>query len=116
MTRKSQYGLQSRYYPPEVLPFSMSAALVELVIHESEQARDIYDGILNCYNLPGVQETLNQMKLRIPSREELLKAIVKKSGYDYYKPPESKDTGIPYMRGLIKGGIELVPAFVGVRC
>lgn len=111
MTRKSQYRSRSQRYPPELLPFSISAALVELVINESEKAREIYDGILNCYNLPGVQEALSQMKLRIPPRTELLKAIVKKSGYDFYKPPESKDVGIPYMRGLIKGGIELVSEY-----
>lgn len=48
---------KSRYYPPEMMPFVLCSACLEIVLDESEEARKLYDEIIECFSLSGCQET-----------------------------------------------------------
>jgi len=100
------------YYPPEIMPFAYCAASLDIVLHENENARHLYDEIIECHKLPGAIEIFNKLENEIPEGGELLKDIVKKAGFDYYKPPERENLGIPYMRGLMKGAFGLASEYV----
>ena len=94
---------QARYLPPEAMPYILCGQCLDVVLENSEKARELYDEIMGCYDLPGCQELLDKAEEIIPKGEALLKNVVKESGFDYKKPPEAKTLGIPYMRGLLKG-------------
>ncbi len=93
-----------RYYSPEAMPLILCAACLGVVLDHSEKAKQLFNEIVECYKLPGCIEVMNKIVENAPKGEQLLKSIVKESGYDYKKPPEGNNLGIPKMRGLIKGG------------
>lgn len=102
---------KARYYPPEAMPFILCVACVGMVLEHSEKAMDLYDKVIECHDLPGCRKILDKLGGEIPKREGLLKLIVKESGYDYKKPPERENVGIPYMRGLLRGGLSLASKY-----
>ncbi len=95
------------YYPPELMPFVYCSACLEVVLSKSEKAQELYDRIIDCHDLPGCRDVWNILGEQIPDRSNLMKQIVKESGYDYNRPPQTRNVGIPLMRGLLKGGINL---------
>jgi hypothetical protein len=102
-TRNGNSKDKARYYPPEVMPYLLCGVCLEVVLENSEKARDLYDEIIECHELPGCRELLDKAEEIIPKGDALLKNVVKESGFDYKKPPELKNIGIPYMRGLLEG-------------
>ena len=47
----------------------------------------------------------------LPDSGTLIKNLVKKSGYHVNKPPSRETFGIPYVRGLMKGGLSLFKGY-----
>jgi len=89
---------QARYYPPEMMPFSLCTACLEIVLEQSEKAAEIYEEVIECLSLPGYQETMNQIGEWLPDNRSIIKELVKESGYDLKKPPDKEGLGIPYVR------------------
>jgi len=96
-----------------MMPFILCAACLEVALNNSERVRELYDEMLQCYELDGCRETFSKIEEEVPKGKVLLKKVVKNSGYDYNTPPERKNIGIPYMRGLIKGGVKLAKEYEG---
>jgi hypothetical protein len=110
-TRNSKSKDKARYYPPEMMQYLFCGVCLEVVLENSEKARALYDEIIECHDLPGCREVMDKIEEIVPKGELLLKRIVKESGFDYKKPPERKNVGIPYMRGLLKGGASLASKY-----
>ena len=102
---------KNRYYPPEMIPFALCSACLDVVLEQSEKAAETYEEVIECLSLPGCQETMDKVGDMIPDRANLLKELVKKSGYDVNKPPSREAFGIPYVRGLMKGGLGLFKGY-----
>lgn len=111
MSNKKPVKTTSRYYPPELMPFVWCTACLGVVLEQSEEANDIFEDIIDCLDLPGWKELSEKVLRELPSSESVLKQVVKESGYDYYKPPSKENFGIPYMRGLLEGGIRYVSGY-----
>lgn len=90
------------YYPPEIMPFALYAGVLESVLTQNIEAKKLYDQIKDYCSLPGCQETFDKLENRIPNGETLVKAIVKKAGYDFKKPP-NEDNQMVLARGLLGG-------------
>ncbi len=110
MAKKKLKG-EIQYYPPELMPYMLCTACLGVVIDQNEQAREIFQGIVECGYLPGYQMIQEEADGIIPDSKTLLKEIVEKSGYDYQKPPRSVVDGISYARGMIKGSKEIVSKY-----
>ena len=93
---------KARYYPPETMPFILCVACLDMVLDHSDRSRKLYDRVMECHELTGCHDVMSRLEDEIPEGTNLLKRIVKESGYDYKKPPERENIGIPYMRGLLK--------------
>jgi hypothetical protein len=102
---------KSRYYPPEMIPFALCSACLDVVLEQSEKAAEIYEEVIECLSLPGCQETMDQIVEWLPDNRSIIKALVKESGYDVKKPPDKEGFGIPYVRGLMKGGLGLLKGY-----
>jgi len=102
---------KSRYYPPEIMPFALCSACLDVVLEQSEKAREIYEEVVDNLSLPGCQETMDQVGEWKPDSANFLKELVKISGYDVNKPPSREAFGIPYVRGLMKGGLSLFKGY-----
>jgi hypothetical protein len=70
------------YYPPELIPIIFRAACLGLVLKESPKAKELYDEIIECCKLPGLQQMFDKLNDEIPEGTELMKKIVDKSGLD----------------------------------
>jgi hypothetical protein len=90
----------------------LSAACLGIVLKESPEAKELYEEIMECYKLHGLQEIFDKLENEIPEGEELLKRIVDKSGLDYDKPPNMEQVGIPQVRNMIDGSLELISDYV----
>jgi hypothetical protein len=93
------------------MPLILGAACFGEVLKHSEKARALFDEVILCHDLPGCREAMSTIVDILPKSEKILKSIVKESGYDYKKSPERKNVGIPYMRGLIKGGVSVITKY-----
>ncbi len=111
MSKKKQRKKESRYIPPEMMPYMLCTACLGVIIDQNEQAREIFQGIVECGYLPGYQMMQEKAGDIIPDNRTLLKEIIEKSGYDYQKPPRSVVDGISYARGMIKGSKEIVSKY-----
>ncbi len=100
-----------QYYPPEMIPFALCSACLDVVLEQSEKAREIYDEVIECCSLPGCQETMDQIGEWLPDNKSFIKELVKESGYDINKPPNKEGFGIPYIRGLMIGGLSLIKGY-----
>ena len=47
----------------------------------------------------------------LPDTGTIIKEAIEKSGYDVNKPPSDAIHGVSFVRGMIKGGIELVQEY-----
>ncbi len=110
MTRKKQKR-GTQYYPPELMPYMLCLACLNVVIDQNKHAKEIFDGILECCSLPGYQMMQEKAGDILPDSQSILKEIVEKSGYDYEKPPRSVIAGISYVRGVINGSKEIVSKY-----
>ena len=102
---------KGRYYPPEMMPFALCSACLDVVLEQSEKAEEIYEDIIECCSLPGCQETMDQIGEWIPDNKSIIKELVKESGYDVNKPPNKEGFGISYIRGLMMGGLSLFKGY-----
>ena len=84
MSKKKQKQ-ESRYIPPEMMPYMLCAACLGVVISENKQAKEIYDGIVECGYLPGYQMLQEEAGDLLPDSGTILKDIIEKSGYDVGK-------------------------------
>ena len=112
MAKKKQKS-DIQYYPPELMPFVWCTACLGVVLEQSEEANDIFEDIIDCLELPGWKELTEKVENELPGSESLMKQIVKESGYDFHKPPSKENMGIPFMRGLMKGGLRFVSGYSG---
>ena len=111
MSKKKQKRKDSRYIPPEMMHYMLCAACLGVVISENKQAKEIYDGIVECGYLPGYQMLQEEVGNLLPDSGTILKDIIEKSGYDVNKPPGKDIQGIDYVRGMIKGSYETVSEY-----
>ncbi|MBA7704243.1 hypothetical protein ES703_113045 [subsurface metagenome] len=111
MAKKKQKRKDSRYIPPEMVPFNLYSACLGVVISENKQAKEIYDGIVECGYLPGYQMLQEEAGNLLPDSGTILKDIIEKSGYDVNKPPSKDTQGISYVRGMIRGGLEVISEY-----
>ena len=111
MSKKKQKRDKSQYYPPEMMPFALCSACLDVVLEQSEKAREIYDEVIECCNLSGCQETMDQIGEWLPNNKSCIKELVKESGYDINKPPNKEGFGIPYIRGMMIGGLSLIKGY-----
>ena len=102
---------QARYYLPEMMPFGLCSACLDIVLEQSEKAREIYNEVIDCFSLPGCQETMEKVGDELPDNRTVIKNLVEKSGYDIHKPPSKEGFGIPYIRDLMKGGLILLSGY-----
>jgi len=109
--RNSKSEDKARYYPPEMIPFAVCSACLDVVLEQSEKAAEIYEEVIECLSLPGCQETMDQVEEWKPDNSSIIKELVKESGYDVKKPPNKEDFGIPYIRGLMMGGLSLFKGY-----
>ena len=93
------------------MPFVWCTACLGVVLEQSEEANDIFEDIIDCLELPGWKELTEKVENELPGSESLMKQIVKESGYDFHKPPSKENMGIPFMRGLMKGGLRFVSGY-----
>ena len=101
----------SRYYPPELSQFLWCTASLGVALEQSEEAREIFEDIIDCLDLPGVKETFDKVENELPDSKYLLKQIVKEAGYDVNKPPSAESLGITHIRGLFSGGIRYISRY-----
>ncbi len=113
MSTKKKTKDKARYFPPEIMPFALCAACLDIVLEQSEKARELYEEIVDCFSLPGCQEIMVKAGEYLPDNKTLLKKLVKKSGFDINKPPSKDSFGIPYIRGILKGGYSLLSEYAG---
>ena len=110
MIRKKQ-NRDTRYYPPELMPYMLCSTCLSVVINENKQAKGIFDEIVECCSLPGYQMLQEEAGDIIPDGRTLLKEIVEKSGYEHQNPPSSLVDGVSYVRDMIKGSKEIVSKY-----
>lgn len=101
MSKKKQQ--KSHYYPPEMMPFNLCSECLSVVISENKQAKEIYDGIVECGYLHGYQMFQQEASDLLPDSGTIIKDIIENSGYDVNKPPSKDIQGIEYVRNMIKG-------------
>jgi hypothetical protein len=111
MSKKKQKRTNAQYYPPEMMPYMLCAACLSVVISENKQAKEIYDGIVECGYLPGYQMLQEEAGDLLPDRGTILKDVIEKSGYDVNKPPSKDIQVIAYVRSMIKGGKEVMSEY-----
>jgi hypothetical protein len=94
------------YIAPEIMPFVRVSRILEVVLEESQEAKRAYKHVKECYNSPNIIEAFDKVAKQIPKgKEELIKIVVKKAGYDITKPPPEKnevETGWHLMKGALK--------------
>jgi hypothetical protein len=98
---------KASYYPPEMMPFALCAGVLEIVLQQNERAKKLYERMKEYCSLPGCKETFDRLENEIPNGEALVKAIVKKAGYNFKKPPDENNQMV-YARGLLSGTKKLV--------
>ena len=108
MAKKKPKKRESRYIPPEMMSYMYCSACLSVVIAENKQAKDIYDGIVECGYLPGYQMFQQEAGDLLPDSGTILKDIIENSGYDVKKPPSKDIQGIAYVRNMIKGSYKTV--------
>ena len=59
------------------------------------QAKEIFEEIIECCRLPGLEMMHEEAGDILPDGRTLLKEIIEKSGLDVNKPPEKALRGIP---------------------
>ena len=101
----------TRYYPPELTQTLWCTACLGVALEQSEEAREILEDIIDCLDLPGINETFNRVENELPDSKYLLKQIVKEAGYDVNKPPSAESLGITHIRGLFSGGIRYISRY-----
>ena len=111
MSKKKRNRKGSRYIPPEMMHYMLCAACLGVVISENKQAKEIYDGIVECGYLPGYQMLQEEAGDLLPDSGTILKDIIEKSGFDMNKPPSKDIQGISYVRGMIKGSQEVISEY-----
>ena len=111
MSKRKQTKDRARYYAPEMMPFALCAACLDVVLERSEKAADLYEEVIECLSLPGCQETMDQVGEWLPDNKSFIKELVRESGYDVNKPPKKEGFGIPYIRGLMMGGLSLIKGY-----
>ena len=94
MSKKKQKRKERRYIPPEMMHYMICVACLGVVISENKQAKEIYDGIVECGYLPGYQLLQEEAGNLLPDSGTILKDIIEKSGYDVNKPPSTTVQGI----------------------
>jgi hypothetical protein len=57
------YGKNSHWWPDEMPPFLVAAALIDIVLENSEKARPLYSKIKEAWGLQGCQLALSEVKL-----------------------------------------------------
>ncbi|MFC1958405.1 hypothetical protein ACFLV6_00560 [Chloroflexota bacterium] len=57
------YGKQSHWWPDEMPPFLVAAALIGIVLENCEKARPLYNEIKEAWGKPGCQMALNEVNL-----------------------------------------------------
>jgi hypothetical protein len=100
MTSKKSKKNDSRYISPEMMPYALCNACLEVVIENNEKAREIYEDIVECFGFPGCQAVSIIAKEVLPDSNILMKDLIEKSGFDVKKPPDKETFKIPYTRGV----------------
>jgi hypothetical protein len=98
----------SHYTPPELMPIAICAACLGVVLKADPDAKELYDEIVGCCRLSGLQQLFDKLNDEIPEGKDLAKKVINKAGFDYEKPPDLKNAGIPESRRMILGGIDLI--------
>ncbi|MFC1958538.1 hypothetical protein ACFLV6_01265 [Chloroflexota bacterium] len=111
MSKKKQKRKESRYIPPEMMHYILCAACLGVVISENKQAKEIYDGIVECGYLHGYQMFQEKAGDLLPDSGKILKDVIENSGYDVNKPPSKDVQGISYVRNMIKGSYKTVTEY-----
>ena len=92
MSKRKAKLKDSSYYPPEMMGIIYCAAVLEIVLKEHPEAKELFEDIKECVLLPGVEDMLNTVEQKIPDGKKLLKGIVKEAGYNHKKTPPEKNT------------------------
>jgi hypothetical protein len=107
-SKSDKSKLPAHYYPPELLATAICAACLKVVLEHDKEAKELFNEIVEIFDLPGWQKIFGKLTDEIPEGQELVKKVVDKSGLDYNKPPNMKNLGIPESRQIINGGFELI--------
>ena len=65
----------ARYYPPDAMPLIYCDACIDVVLRKSEQAKKLFDKIIEAFNSPEVREATHKMRDVAPSDQEALRII-----------------------------------------
>lgn len=65
------YGQSAHYWPVEMKPFLVAAALIDIVLESCEKARLVYSEIEEAWGLPGCQIALGEVKLPLKDIQAL---------------------------------------------
>lgn len=69
----------SQYYAPEMILFVLCNACLDIVLENSEKAREIYSEVKESCRLPDCQEAWSRLEQKIAKSERLLHAIIEKA-------------------------------------
>ena len=63
-------------YAPETMPFVYSAACLMVIVQQIDEAKGIYQKIVNCYELPEMVSMFDAMIQRMPLQQESVKELL----------------------------------------
>lgn len=95
------------YHPPETINIDYCAAVLAVVFKQHPQAKDLFENIKHCIQLPGVQDTFNGIERKIPDGNTILKSMVTKAGYSNKKAP-TENNPAKISRNFILGTLKLI--------
>jgi hypothetical protein len=73
---KKEISDQLFYMLPELIPFAYCSACLKVVLKHSEEARELYEKVLECYRLPEVKQALTELQNTVPPGKELLNSLI----------------------------------------
>lgn len=75
----------SHYFLPEILDYIYCSACLEIVINKSEKAKQLFEEINKCWELPGCKYLMNKMNQWTSDPKKLIKQI---TSYSQIEPEE----------------------------
>ncbi|KTB48251.1 hypothetical protein DEALK_10960 [Dehalogenimonas alkenigignens] len=74
--------VQTRYYPPEMLPLIYCFACIQVVLTEDDQAEEVFQRIIESYRFPDVKMGFEILTANIPEGYDLLNTVMQNSNID----------------------------------